>query len=46
MGDAGGEVLEGLAVTRLRTDLSRFLVFLLFGFVFAIVRFRGVVVEN
>ena len=36
-GDAGGEgALEGLAATRFRADLSRFLDFLLLGFVFAI----------
>jgi hypothetical protein len=38
-GDAGGEeALEGLAATRFRADLSRFLDFLLLGFVFAILR--------
>lgn len=42
MGFAGGvEGLVALAATRLRADLSRFFCFLLFGFVFAIVEFRG-----
>lgn len=36
--DLGGvEDFEGLGATRLRADFSRFLVFLLLGFVFAIV---------
>lgn len=39
VGDGGDvEVLEGLAATRLRADLSRFLDFFWEGFVFAIVR--------
>ena len=41
-GFAGGEEgLDGLAATRLRTDLSRFFPFLLVGLVFAILGPRG-----